>query len=139
MRPRTPLVAVGAIAFDDAGRVLLVQRGKPPGLGLWTVPGGKVRLGEPLVKACAREVREETGLDVEVGELVEVVERVTRDEAGAVLFHYVIFDFFVRVRGGVLAADDDVSDARWASADDLAALPLTDGLVPVLDKARRKR
>jgi ADP-ribose pyrophosphatase YjhB (NUDIX family) len=105
--PNAPVVAVGAIAIDDGGRVLLVQRGKPPGVGLWTVPGGKLLLGESLVTGCEREVREETGLEVEVGQLVTVVERVVRDDDGRIAYHFVIHDYLVHVRGGELAADDD--------------------------------
>lgn len=132
-----PRIGVGAIAFDDDGRVLLVRRGRPPGQGLWTVPGGKLRLGEGLEEACAREVAEETGLTAEVRDLVAVVERVLRGEDGAVEYHYVIHDYRVRIRGGPLAAGDDADAARWVAWDELAALPLTDGLLEVLDKARR--
>jgi len=131
-----PTVAVAGIAFDDQGRVLLVQRGVPPGVGLWTVPGGKLTSGEPLVDGVAREVREETGLEVEVGDLVTIVERVIRDAHGEVAYHYVIHDYAVRVVGGELAPADGVTDARWVTDDELAALPLTDGLLPVLDIAR---
>jgi len=131
-----PVVAVGGIAFDDDGRVLLIQRARPPAAGLWSIPGGKLHLGESLVDACAREVREETGLDVEVGALVTVVERVIRDDAGEIAYHFVIHDYLVRVRGGRLTASDDAADARWVGPEELAALPLTDGLDAVLDNAR---
>jgi ADP-ribose pyrophosphatase YjhB (NUDIX family) len=131
-----PTVAVAGIAIDSDGRVLLVRRGRPPGVGLWTVPGGRVELGESLAAACAREVAEETGLTVEVAGLVEVIERMIpagdRD-----LYHYVILDYLVRVTGGTLRAADDVTDVRWCDDAALAALPLTDGLLPVLARARR--
>jgi 8-oxo-dGTP diphosphatase len=132
-----PTVAVGAFVFDEAGRVLLVQRGRPPGEGLWTVPGGRVELGESLAAAVVREVREETGLDVECGPLVEVVERVT--DVGASRWHYVILDYLATVVGGTLAAATDVRDARFVDDAALAALPLTDGLLPVLARARALR
>lgn len=125
----TPVVAVGAIVFDEAGRVLLVQRGRPPGVGLWTVPGGKLEPGETLAQAVAREVREETGLVVEVGPLACVVERMAES------YHFVILDYLARVIGGALLAGDDAHAARFADADDLATLPLTDGLAPVLERA----
>ena len=125
-----PRVAVGAFIFDPEGRVLLVQRDRPPGEGLWSVPGGKLEPGETLVQAVAREVREETGLVVEVGALACVVERMGDDH------HFVILDYLARVIGGDLAAADDVRAARFVDEADLNALPLTDGLVEVLTRAR---
>jgi 8-oxo-dGTP diphosphatase len=131
-----PEVAVGGIAFDERGRVLLVQRGRPPAAGLWTVPGGRVEPGETLAAACRREVHEETGLEVTVGALVEVVERFVRDQAGALRHHFVIHDYLVEVTGGSLAPASDARDARWCEPADLERLPLTEGLLPVIDRAR---
>lgn len=138
-----PTVAVGGIAFDNQGRVLLIQRGRPPSAGRWTIPGGRVEPGETLAEACARELAEETGLVVEVGPLVEVLERIGRDPDGdsgsgsaALHYHFVILDFLVHVRGGRLAAAGDARDARWCTTADLAALPLTEGLEPVIARAR---
>lgn len=125
-----PQVAVGAIVFDADGRVLLVERGRPPGEGLWSVPGGKLELGETLAQAVAREVREETGLVVEVGALACVIEWMGDD------YHYVILDYAARVIGGTLAAADDVRNARFVAWSELAGLPLTEGLVEVLTRAR---
>lgn len=130
-----PRVAVGGIAFDDCDRVLLVQRGRDPGRGLWTVPGGHVELGEPLATAVVREVREETGLAVEVGPQVELLERIGRDLTGAVSYHFVIVDFLVRIVGGTLEAGEDAADARFVAIDALASLPTTEGLEPVLQRA----
>ena len=131
-----PVVAVAAIVFDAAGRVLLVERGQPPGVGLWTVPGGKVEHGEGLVAAVARECLEETGITVEVGALVEVVERVIAADGGT--YHYVILDYLARPAAGAPAprADDDARAARWVDRAELARLPLTDGLAPVIAAAR---
>jgi ADP-ribose pyrophosphatase YjhB (NUDIX family) len=134
-----PTVAVGAIAFDGDGRVLLIQRGRPPGVGLWTLPGGRVELGESLRDAVAREVREETGLEATVGVLVEVVERIIRDDAGDIAYHYVIHDYLAEVSGGSPCAADDAGDARWCDSEALDSLPLTDGLLPVLARAKRMR
>ncbi len=133
MTPAAPRIAVAAVIFDDAGRVLLVRRGRPPGEGLWTVPGGKLEPHEQLADAVVREVREETGLQVRCGPLVEVVERMGEG------WHFVILDYLATVLGGALVAGDDVTDARWVTAAELAALPLTDGLVPVVDRARSLR
>lgn len=126
----TPIVAVAAIVFDEHGRVLLVERGRPPGVGQWTVPGGKLEGAETLAQGVAREVREETGLLVEVGALACVVERIGDD------YHFVILDYLARVIGGTLAAASDVRAARFVDPDELATLPLTDGLVDVLARAR---
>lgn len=125
----TPVIAVGAFVFDGE-RVLLVQRGTPPGEGLWTVPGGKLESGERLADAVAREVREETGFVVEVGPLVEVVERSGEG------YQLVILDYLARVVGGALVAASDVRAARFVTDAELAALPLTAGLLPVLARAR---
>ena len=129
----TPVVAVAAIVFDDLGRVLLVERGRPPGAGLWSVPGGKLEGAETLAQAVAREVREETGLAVEVGALACVVERIGDDH------HFVILDYLARVIGGTLAAASDARAARFVGQDELATLPLTEGLVDVLARARQRR
>jgi ADP-ribose pyrophosphatase YjhB (NUDIX family) len=126
----TPVVGVGAIVFDDAGRVLLVQRGNPPGLGLWSVPGGRLEPRETLAQAVAREVLEETGLFVEVGTLACVLERMGDD------YHFVLLDYFARVTGGKLAAASDAAAARFATLDELAGMPLTEGLADVLARAR---
>jgi 8-oxo-dGTP diphosphatase len=126
----TPVVGVGAIVFDETGRVLLVQRGKPPGVGLWSVPGGKLEPRETLAQAVAREVREETGLIVEVGTLACVLERMGDD------YHFVLLDYFARATGGKLAAASDAAAARFVAFEELAALPLTEGLADVLARAR---
>lgn len=133
MSVTAPVVAVGAIVFDLDGRVLLVQRGSPPGVGLWTVPGGKVEVGETLAQAVAREVREETGMIVEVGALACVVERMGDD------YHFVILDYVARAIGGALAAGGDARDARLVDEGELAELALTEGLRDVLARARERR
>lgn len=125
-----PTVAVAAIVFDEHRRVLLVQRGRPPAQGLWSVPGGKVERGESLAAAVAREVLEETGLIVEVGPLAEIVERI----GGA--YHYVILDFVGRVVGGTLTAGDDARAVQFVDDAALATLACSDGLAPVLERAR---
>lgn len=118
--PERPLVGVGGILFRDDGAILLVQRAKEPARGRWTIPGGLVEVGETLHDAVAREVREETSLRVEPVELVEVFERIYREETGAqrVRYHYVLADFLCRVTGGELAAASDAADAQWMAEDE---------------------
>jgi len=109
--PRAPLVGMGAVVVHD-GRVLLVRRGREPLKGHWTLPGGVLEIGETLVAGVAREVREETGLEVEAIELIEVLDRIHR-EGGRVRYHYVIADYLCRVSGGELRAGSDADAARW--------------------------
>ncbi len=109
--PSAPLVGVGAVIVHD-GRVLLIRRGRDPMKGHWTFPGGVLEVGESLAEGLAREVREETGLVVEVLELVELLDRIHRED-GRVRFHYVIADYLCRVTGGELNAASDADAARW--------------------------
>jgi 8-oxo-dGTP diphosphatase len=123
--PRVP--CVGAIVKDQAGRLLLIQRGHEPETGRWSLPGGRIEPGESDTQAVVRETREETGLQVTCGALVGSVERPGR--GGAVLD---IRDYSATVTGGTLTAGDDAADARWVSPADLAGLPLTSGLAETL-------
>lgn len=123
--PSGPVVAVGAIIYHQ-DRIVLIRRDKEPSKGRWTFPGGAVELGESLEEAVRREVLEETGLDVEIGEVAAVVEHVDRDETGQVRYHYVIVDYNARPAGGMLQAGSDVSDALWASLADLDGLEMTE-------------
>jgi len=109
--PETPLVGVGAVVVKE-GRVLLIRRGNEPMKGHWTLPGGLVELGEPLLAAVAREVREETGLTVEPLELIELLDRIHR-QGERVRYHYVIADYLCRVVGGQLQAASDADAAKW--------------------------
>lgn len=128
--PQAPIVAVGVIIRSNqpAGeeRILLIQRAKDPARGLWTFPGGAVELGESVRSAALREAREETGLEVEIGEVAAVVDHVARDAEGQVQYHYIIIDFYAEPIGGALQPGTDVSDARWASLADLDELEMTD-------------
>src|SRR5579859_5103062 len=109
--PLSPLVGVGAVVVD-AGRVLLVRRGREPLKGQWSLPGGLLELGESITEGVVREVLEETGLVVEPVELVELLDRIHREDE-RVRYHYVIADYLCRVTGGTLLAASDADDARW--------------------------
>jgi mutator protein MutT len=134
--PERPIVSVGAVILHGA-RVLLIRRGQAPLKGQWSLPGGVVEAGETLHEAVAREVREETGLTVDVGPVVEVLDRITRDAAGRVEYHYVIVDYVCRPIGGTLACAADAEDARWVQADELADYELTDAVRRVIARARQ--
>lgn len=125
--PLRPIVGVGAIIIEDEN-VLIVRRGQPPKMGAWSIPGGGVHLGEDLEEACMREVREETGLDVEILSEGRVLNRVTRDGWERVQFHYVLIDFVCRPIGGALQAASDISEARWVPLSEVSSLsPMTSG------------
>jgi 8-oxo-dGTP diphosphatase len=109
--PETPLVGVGAVVVD-AGRVLLVRRGREPLKGQWSLPGGLLEVGESLAAGVAREVLEETGLIVEPVELIELLDRIHR-EGDRVRYHYVIADYLCRVVSGELKAASDADAVRW--------------------------
>ena len=132
--PDRPVVSVGAVVIQD-DRVLLVKRAHEPLKGAWSLPGGVVEIGESLRQALIREVREETCLDVEVGAVIEVLDRISRDEADRVEYHYVIVDYLCRAVGGALACASDADDARWVSRGELASYALTPALTAVIARA----
>jgi ADP-ribose pyrophosphatase YjhB (NUDIX family) len=109
--PETPLVGVGAVVVKE-GRVLLIRRGNEPMKGRWSLPGGMLELGESLTDGVVREVREETGLIVEPVELIELFDRIYREDE-RVRYHYVIADYLCREVGGALLAASDADAARW--------------------------
>jgi ADP-ribose pyrophosphatase YjhB (NUDIX family) len=136
--PKRPLVGVGALIFDG-DRILMAQRGKQPLLGWWSLPGGALETGELLVDAVKREVREETGLEIVPLGVIEIFERIMRDDAGATEYHYVLIDYVCRVVGGSLQAGDDVAYVEWMAEADLDALQITEGTLGVIQKAFRSR
>ena len=132
--PDRPVVGVGAVVLDD-NRVLLVKRGHAPIKGHWSLPGGSVETGETLEQAVAREVLEETGIEIEVGPIVEVLDRISRDQDGRVEHHFVLIDFVARPTGGVLRSATDAEDAVWAGLPDLSMYAVAPVTVSVINKA----
>ena len=121
------MVAVGLVARDPGGRLLLVERGNPPHKGRWSLPGGRVEGGETLAEAGTRELREETGLEAAVGEIAGVVERIGEG------FHYLIVDLWAELaEGAVPVAGGDAADARLVGLDELPGYPLSPGLAGFL-------
>jgi len=108
-----PIVGVGAVVWDGPDRVLLVRRGQPPKQGEWSLPGGRVEPGETLREALAREVREDTGLEIAIGSLIDVIDLVERADAGALVTHFVLIDFTAEVAGGTLRAASDAAACGW--------------------------
>jgi len=130
--PDRPFVGVGAVIVDGAGRVLLVKRRFEPLAGQWSLPGGAVDVGETLEACVIREMREETGLDVEVGRVIEVFDRIMHDAEGRVQYHYVLVDYVCRPVGGTLMAASDVADVAWVAEGALAEFRLTDKATAVI-------
>jgi ADP-ribose pyrophosphatase YjhB (NUDIX family) len=146
--PPRPIVGVGAVVLDGDS-VLLIRRGQEPLKGEWSIPGGAVEIGEPLDAAVTREVREETGLDVDVGPVVEVLDRIRPDEdAARPRFHYVLVDFLCRPRAAdaalprasartppPLTPSSDADEARWVPLDSLAHYAVAAATIRVIHKA----
>ena len=131
--PDRPIVGVGAVIIRE-NRVILVKRASPPLQGEWSLPGGVVELGETLRAAAEREAREETGLIVKAGEVVEVLDRIIPGDRGAPQYHYVLIDFVCTVQGGELLAGGDAADVRWAVESDLAQFKVEQPAVQVIRK-----
>lgn len=153
--PVGPVVGVGAVIVKD-GRAIIVKRANEPYKGQWSIPGGRVELGETLHDAVRREMREETGLEVQVGPVIEVFERIQHDEmrlaptapAAAVAnpgpaegpararvrYHFVIIDYLCFCTSGELCAGDDAEEARWVTSEELADYDIRESAVAVIRK-----
>ena len=136
--PNRPLIGVGAVVFKG-GEVLLVRRGKPPREGGWSLPGGRQRLGERVRETARREVAEETGIEAEVTALLDVVDSITRDEAGAIAYHYTLVDFLAEWRSGEAAAGGDAAEVTWADPADLDRYDLWEETVRLIRMGLERR
>jgi len=128
------MIGAGAIVLDGES-VLLVRRAAEPLKGQWSLPGGRLELGESIEQAIVREAREETGLEVEPLRLLGVYDLIDRDAAGAIRYHYVLVDWICTVSGGELAAGDDATDVCWARRGDLAQYALAEFTLDAIEKA----
>lgn len=128
------MVGAGAVVLDGE-TVLLVRRSAEPLAGQWSLPGGKLELGETVEQAIIREVREETSLDIEPLRLLGVYDLIDRDPTGAIRYHYVLVDWICTVSGGELCAGDDALEVCWARRDDLARFELADFTRNAIEKA----
>ena len=132
--PDYPRVGVGAVVLHD-GRVLLVRRGKPPLSGKWSLPGGLVELGETTAEAIVREVEEECGVRVRLGGLAGVLDRVVRDDAGRIRYHWVLVDYLAFPESDTVTAGSDAAEVRWVKIDEVTSLDTTDGLMDMIARA----
>ncbi len=131
--PPRPVLGVGALILDG-DRILLVQRGKEPLKGYWSLPGGAVETGEKCADAIAREVLEETSLTVTVGPLAEVFERLMHDDEGRTEYHYVLLDYLCTITAGTPAPGDDSAAVAWYHRDELPHLLMTPGTLEVIER-----
>jgi ADP-ribose pyrophosphatase YjhB (NUDIX family) len=131
--PERPIIGVGAVIIRD-NRALLVRRAAEPLLGEWSVPGGVLELGEKLRDGAAREALEETGVQVEVGAVLDVFDSIFTDKDGLTQYHYVLIDFLCHPVSGEAMAGSDVSEVKWASLEDLGTLNLRDSIADVVRK-----
>ena len=133
--PESPMVGVGAVVIDGT-KVLLVRRGNEPLKGEWSLPGGALEVGETLQQGIVREVLEETGLRVAPVSVIEILDRIVKDEeTDRVRYHYVLIDFLCRVMGGSPLVGSDADEVRWverSQLDDHKVAPIT---VRVIEKA----
>jgi len=127
-------VGVGGVVVEGE-RVLLVRRAHPPLMGEWSLPGGGVEVGETLEAAVVREVREETGLIVVVGPLIEAFERIEVGDDGRIIYHFVVLDYLCQLAGGSVTAGSDVSDAQWVASPHLDRFGLTVKARQVIERA----
>jgi 8-oxo-dGTP diphosphatase len=146
--PDRPVVGVGAVVWRGE-QVLLVRRGRPPRLHQWSLPGGKQQLGETLAEAVAREVREETGLELTHVRLVTTVDLIERELDDSIRYHYTLVDFTAEAGPGEAVAGDDAAEVAWFDLDGLAELgmwaetlrviELAAGLRPPIGQASTRR
>ena len=140
--PSAPVLGVSAVVLASAQkqagalRLLLVRRGTQPLLGQWSLPGGAVELGESVEQAVVRELREETGLTVQIVRMVQVLDRIHRDSSGRVQYHYLLVNFLCSVQSGTLRAGSDAAEACWADAEDLERYAIAPETLAVIAKAK---
>lgn len=136
--PQAPIVGVGVVCLqgDD---VLLIRRGKPPREGSWSLPGGRQKLGETVRDCALRELVQETGVEAEIGPLLDVVDSITRDAAGKIQYQYTLVDYVAFWRAGTPRAGGDAADARWYSPAALAEIDLWQETRRIIGLAREAR
>ena len=123
--PAHPVVGVGAVVVRD-GKALIIKRAHEPRKGEWSLPGGLLELGESLQDAARREIKEETGLDIEVGPVIETFDRVHRDDQGKIRYHFVIVDFVCSAGSGDAVPGSDAGGVAWVSAEEIDEYKVND-------------
>ena len=136
--PDYPRVGVGAVILHE-DKVLLVRRGQSPSFGKWSLPGGLVELGESTREAIAREIGEECGIKIRIVDVAGVIDRVVKDDAGRVRYHYVLVDYLAYPDSTDVTAGSDAAEARWVAIDRVAELDTTQGLLDMIRRAEALR
>ena len=137
--PEYPLLGVAVTVWRDDGRVLLVQRGKPPNYGQWNIPGGLVELGERLEEAARREIREECAVEISPPEIFTTVDLLDYDDEGRIRYHYVLLEMLAEWVSGEARAGDDALAVRWTAVSELDDLPMWQQTRDVLLEAAKRR
>ncbi len=132
--PQLPMVAVHALVLKE-GRMLLVKRSKEPGKGKWSIPGGRIELGETIHEAAKREMLEECSIEIEIERVLDVADSIIRDEEGRVQYHFAIIYLLARYKAGDVKAQSDAEDARWVTTNELAELVVNPQLHAVIMRA----
>ncbi|UCC63257.1 MAG: NUDIX hydrolase [Anaerolineae bacterium] len=136
--PLAPLVGVAGVVIQD-GCVLMIQRGREPGRGRWSIPGGRLHLGERLCDGVKREILEECGVRVRAGKVLGVADLIQRDDDGRVRYHYVLVDLAAEYLSGDPQPSSDALAARWVPFDELPVLEMPDRLRSLLDRVRTEQ
>jgi len=132
--PQLPMVSVQALVIKE-GRILLQKRLREPSKGKWSIPGGRIELGEAIYEAASREVLEECSIEIEIERVLDVADSILRDEEGRISYHFVLIYLLARYKGGDVKAQSDAEDVRWVTTDELAELDIHPQLRAVLMRA----
>lgn len=133
--PKRPLIGVGVL-IKNGDKYLLVKRAAEPDANLWTIPGGLVELGEKVADAAIREALEETGLEIEIIKMLDILNKIVRDETSRIKFHFIIIVYLAKVKSGVLAPSSDAMDTRWVKVNELSSYELTETFKDLIAKLR---
>jgi len=133
--PQAPIAAVGAVVFKDE-KILTIKRGQEPSKGKWSIPGGRIELGETAYEAARREVREECSIEVEIERVLDAANNIIRDETGRIKYHFVIIDMLARYVSGEIKAQSDAEECKWVTPREMAGLDLTPMLREMLTRQK---
>ena len=133
--PEAPIAAVGAVVFKE-GKILTIKRGQEPSKGKWSIPGGRIELGETAYEAAQREVREECSIEIEIEHVLDTANNIIRDEDGRIKYHFVIIDLLARYVSGEIEAQSDAQECKWVTPGEMTELDLTPMLREMLTRQK---